>query len=147
MSHDQQYKKMFGESYGAGANYEESRVQLGNGKSKLVNKPWENALPANLETLRKCVFNWTEQTFGRPRDPLTKIESELAEIKDNPGDLEEWADLLILLMDAYSLAQEGKTAADLLEMAWQKMEKNKARKWAAVPGKPGTYQHIKTDAL
>lgn len=121
-------------------NYEEERKSILNAVNK---KPWENPQPATLENLRRCVSEFTLKTFGPDRDPLTKLDSELAELRAVPDDLEEWADVLIIIMDAYSIAHPGKTADDLLQMAWAKMEKNKARKWAPVPDKPGTWQHIK----
>ena len=47
-------------------------------------------------------INWSSKTFGdsaRAEGICKHIESELEEIRDNPGDLMEWADVIILGID------------------------------------------------
>lgn len=47
---------------------------------------------------------WSSNTFGKGKRTLgiiKHIQKELEEIKDNPGDLTEWVDVIILAMDGY----------------------------------------------
>lgn len=96
-----------------------------------------------LEFMRKNLLTWSNKTFGQRRDPLTKLEDELRELKENPKDISEYADVLTLLLDAFSMHFPETSAQKLLQAAYDKMEINKKRKWAPVPDKPGTWQHIK----
>jgi hypothetical protein len=57
--------------------------------------------------LREVLTNqmeWSLRTFGSGRRTIgiTKhIEKECAEVRDNPDDLSEWVDIMILAMDGY----------------------------------------------
>jgi hypothetical protein len=50
---------------------------------------------------------WGHATFGSPADgrgplgPLNHIEKEIVEIKEDPTDLKEWIDLIIIGMDGF----------------------------------------------
>jgi len=57
--------------------------------------------------LREVLANqmdWSRRTFGSGRRTIgiTKhIEKECAEVRENPDDLSEWVDIMILAMDGY----------------------------------------------
>jgi hypothetical protein len=67
-----------------------------------------------------------------------KVFNEAWELRCNPGDDEEAADVLITLLSLQ--AAKGKTAADLVAAAEAKMAVNRARKWQILDD--GTAQHI-----
>lgn len=83
--------------------------------------------------------DWSAKTFGPadvrgPRGPLIHLGKEVAESLEtlnyggiNDEFLEELADCLFLLVDAAWRA--GYTNKDLMGMAYQKLEKNRARTW------------------
>lgn len=89
---------------------------------------------------------WSEKTFGPARGVdgvLAHIESELKEIRQEPGDLEEWIDVVILALDGAWRA--GHSPEAIIEMLQAKTKKNQERQWpdwrTAEPGKP--INHIK----
>lgn len=49
--------------------------------------------------------NWSQQTFGSDSErghigPLKHLAKEIKEVRENPGDLEEYADMVFLIFDA-----------------------------------------------
>lgn len=75
---------------------------------------------------------WSQKTFGSdstrgPIGPLKHMLKEVQEALDNPTDIEEYADLLLLLMD--SSRRAGFSPMSLLYAARAKMRKNKEREW------------------
>ena len=94
----------------------------------------------------KAQAEWSRRTFGSdtsrgPIGPLKHLAKEVNETLAAPNDLEEYADCLFLLFDASRRAGFGYD--DLLNAAWDKLEKNKAREWPT-PG-PGDepVEHIR----
>jgi dATP/dGTP diphosphohydrolase len=86
---------------------------------------------------------FSSKTFGTPevRDcmgPLHHLKKEIVELIENPDDESEWADCLLLLLDA--AWRKGHTLQDLFDFAEAKLKVNKKRKWKK--GKNGVYQHI-----
>ena len=89
---------------------------------------------------------FSNDTFGSPevRDciaPLTHLQDEIVELKENPNDEMEWADCMLLLLDA--AWRKGHTVDDLLEFSIKKLEINKKRTWEKKPN--GVYKHINKD--
>jgi NTP pyrophosphatase (non-canonical NTP hydrolase) len=93
---------------------------------------------------------WSEKTFGSskvrgPLGPLQHLEKEAIEAQTEVAEggeklHEEIADCLFLTLDA--ARRSGLTAAKLLEVAFQKLEKNKQREWG--PFNPnGPTEHIR----
>ncbi len=77
---------------------------------------------------------WSQATFGLdsergPLGALRHLELEAREAQQNPADAEEYADCFLLILDAARRA--GIKPMQLIEAAQSKMEKNKARQWAA----------------
>jgi hypothetical protein len=61
------------------------------------------------------------------RGVIDHIRQELVEIEENPGDLTEWADLIILAFDG--AFREGHMPQDVLDAVLGKQIINEARKW------------------
>lgn len=73
---------------------------------------------------------WSRETFGpgqRTKGITEHIRKELAEIEQEPSDLFEWLDVIILAMDGFW--RHGGKPEDLLPMLLQKQQKNFARTW------------------
>ena len=86
------------------------------------------------------------RTFGpgqRDQGIIDHIKKELEEIKQSPGDLEEWIDVIILALDG--AWRNGFASAEIVEMLNFKQMKNENRQWpdwkTAKPGK--AIEHIK----
>ena len=86
---------------------------------------------------------WSEATFG-PTNPeftgegnIDHIRRELNEIEQDPFDIYEWIDVVILALDGAWRA--GHSPKDIVDALVAKHEKNKNRKWpdwrTATPGK------------
>jgi hypothetical protein len=93
-------------------------------------------------------FTWSEKTFGPPDGAtgvLDHIHKELNEIEENPDDVEEWIDVIILAFDG--AFRTGHSAKEIIETLQAKQFKNEQRKWpdwrTAEPGK--AIEHIKEE--
>ena len=95
---------------------------------------------------------WSTKIFGpglRTTENKDHVLKELKEIEENPFDLEERVDLLLLALDGVvRLGRElGLTPTQIRYAIWDKIEKNERRKWPAlsdqVPGQ--AVLHIKED--
>jgi hypothetical protein len=77
---------------------------------------------------RQIVFS--EQAFGpgaRHHGIVDHIRKELVEIEEDPTDVEEWVDVIILALDgAWRVGYTPEEIAGVLEL---KLAKNKSRKW------------------
>jgi len=79
-----------------------------------------------LEHQRK----WSEKTFGpgnRTKGVIDHIRKELLEIEENPLDIEEWADVIILAFDGAWRA--GWEPQEIIYAIEAKQAKNETRKW------------------
>jgi len=73
---------------------------------------------------------------------LLHAQKEITEVINDPNDLVEWADVLILFLAAAH--QQGLTLPQLVAAAYVKMDENERRKWAA-PDADGCVHHIKEE--
>jgi hypothetical protein len=89
--------------------------------------------------------DWSKKTFGEGNNITglcNHITKELEEIKQSPGDVIEYADVFILLLDL--LWRNNHTAAEFIEALQQKQQINFQRKWHIEnfqTGKP--VEHVK----
>lgn len=70
------------------------------------------------------------RTFGpgmRTRGVIEHIRKQLAEIEEEPADLAEWIDVVLLALDGAWRA--GHAPQEIAQALHDKLEKNKARKW------------------
>jgi len=75
-------------------------------------------------------IDWSEKTFGpgrRTEGLLKHLSSELDEIRDDPGDLYEWIDLIILALDGAWRC--GHSPQDIIQALVNKQETNRNREW------------------
>ncbi|MGN7803152.1 dATP/dGTP pyrophosphohydrolase domain-containing protein [Ensifer sp. 22521] len=83
-----------------------------------------------IQTYYERQIEWSRETFGpalRTKGVLDHIRKELGEIEQEPHDLSEWVDVVILAMDGFW--RHGGNAADLLPALLAKQQKNMARTW------------------
>jgi hypothetical protein len=94
------------------------------------------------QTLQDDIAAFTQKTFGEStaRSKALHLAEEAREAADDPADAMEWADCLILLLDAARIA--GFSTDDLYAAAQRKMEINRARQWGQPDG-DGIVRHIK----
>lgn len=75
---------------------------------------------------------WSQETFGAddergPLGPIRHLRKECDELEDHPTDPHEYADALLLVLDASRRA--GVDLAALIKAGREKLEINKARSW------------------
>jgi len=92
--------------------------------------------------LQNDIADFTDNVFGQsnPVSKLHHLQEEVAELIEEPEDTLEWADCMILLIDAAKKA--GHDMDDLYGFIQAKMDINKKRKWSA-PDENGVVRHVK----
>lgn len=80
---------------------------------------------------------WSQATFGSdvergPIGALLHLEREAREAAENPADVTEYADCLLLILDASRRA--GLDPLKLIRAAQEKMKVNKSRVWPKTVG-------------
>jgi len=91
----------------------------------------------------KSKIEWSVKTFGdgeKTEGLIDHITEELHEIRENPNDLSEWIDVILLAIDGY--LRHGGTPERLFFDLWQKQKINETRKWGS-PADSGKVNHIK----
>lgn len=86
---------------------------------------------------------WSDSVFGDDRyfnsgGSSLHLQEEVKELHENPQDLLEYADCLMLIIDKARL--EGFTMTDLALACERKLEINKIRKWVKV--EHGYFKHV-----
>lgn len=102
-------------------------------------------MSSRIQQLQDEVATWSDNTFGADRPanvPLHHLAKEIQELIASPNDCMEYADCLILLLDAYRMT--GGRADDLIETCYQKLEINRKRKWGK-PDTNGVVEHIREE--
>jgi hypothetical protein len=89
---------------------------------------------------------WSQATFGLdnergPVGALKHLAKEVQEAQADPTDLEEYADCLFLLFDATRRA--GFTYNQLLLKAFEKLDKNRLRKWPKPSTNDEPIEHVR----
>lgn len=87
---------------------------------------------------------WSEATFGPGKRTLgiTKhIQKEIAEVIENPHDLSEWVDVMILAMDGYW--RHGGTPETIMKDLIAKQAKNFSRQYAPPVSEDEPSEHIR----
>ena len=95
----------------------------------------------NWLTIQKTIAEWSKETF-KDSTILSNIEhlrDEIDEIEEFPENIEEWADVIILYMNAAYLS--GHSMDEILIAVHKKFEKNKNRSWGE-PDERGVVKHI-----
>lgn len=97
----------------------------------------EPQLGALLHRIATEQAEWSQATFGSdeergPTGALLHLEKEAREALEAPDDVTEFADCLLLILDASRRA--GFDAAYLLEQTYAKLQVCKQRKWPKPDG-------------
>ncbi|HEY1190448.1 MAG TPA: dATP/dGTP pyrophosphohydrolase domain-containing protein [Gemmata sp.] len=98
-----------------------------------------------LEELAADQAEWSQLTFGLdiergPVGALKHLEKEAREAAANPTDVSEYADCLLLILDAARRA--GLSPLKLIQAAQAKMVVNKSRTWPQTVGDVPT-EHVR----
>jgi len=95
----------------------------------------------NWSTTQKTIAEWSKKTFRNSTilSNIKHLRDELDEIEESSDDIEEWADAIILYMNAAHLS--GHSMDDILIAVHKKFEKNKNRSWGE-PDERGVVKHI-----
>lgn len=95
----------------------------------------------NWQDIQNEIGEFTDKTFGQStvESKFEHLREELDEVIADPKDELEWADCLILLLDA--ARREGFDMTDLHKAITKKMEINRARKWGSAD-ENGVVKHI-----
>jgi len=97
----------------------------------------------DFQELQINIANWSNATFGpgqRTEGMIAHLLKEVQELHEEPNDLEEYADCLMLLIDAaYSVGFDMKK---LLKATQKKLEINKKRKWGP-QNQDGSIEHVR----
>ena len=100
--------------------------------------------PITIQSVSDEIQKFSDTTFGEDRPftaPLHHMKLEVDEAIES-GNEEEFADILLLLLDSYRKKHPLKSTKDLLNCANAKIEKLKTRKWQK-PDERGVVQHIR----
>ena len=90
---------------------------------------------------------WADETFGYGRKPrliLNHLKREVEEAIADPTDPIEYADCLLLLLDAARNA--GIDGDQLIEYAYDKLKINTSPKWGS-PNEDGSIEHIREEKV
>ena len=88
--------------------------------------------------------SWSEIQFGKGRRTIgicNHIRHELIEIENDPDNLEEWIDVLLLAFDA--IWRLGVSPKDVVETLLKKQHKNINREWGSIPPETKPSFHLK----
>ena len=90
---------------------------------------------------------FSNETFGTPSErtciaPLLHLQEEVVELIENPADTMEWADCMLLLLDA--ARRKGHSPDQLFDFCYEKLQVNKKRTWTQSAN--GVYLHDKSDS-
>ena len=95
----------------------------------------------DLQLLQLAVWGWSDVTFGRstPDGALAHLANEADELFLNSSTPEEYADCLLLLLDAARFNRI--SARMIVAAAWAKMGVNRERTWGEVNAQ-GFSEHV-----
>ena len=119
-------------------------LKLATKEVSLVGMPTYEEIGDRLTDLVQDQSEWSQATFGPDgirgsSGPLKHLEKEAREAQNNPTDIMEYADCLLLILDASRRA--GFTTLQLIQAAQEKMKINRARKWPAVTDMTSPVEH------
>ncbi|MEX0732868.1 MAG: dATP/dGTP pyrophosphohydrolase domain-containing protein [Aquisalimonadaceae bacterium] len=98
---------------------------------------------SEIQRLQDEQGKWSDATFGVKRDPrpaLHHLRKEVREVIRKPFDTVEYADCLMLLLDAYR--KVGGSADELVQVAFAKLDINREREWGD-PDQNGVVEHVR----
>ena len=99
----------------------------------------------DLEKVKNDIAEFSDRVFGADRPytaPLYHLKKEVDETIED-GDIEEFADMLLLILDAFRKKHTTKTTQDLLDVCHLKIVECENRKWGK-PDENGVIEHIRS---
>lgn len=97
-----------------------------------------------IEDIQQKIITASDKIFGLNRSfraPLHHLKMEVDETIDS-GDIEEFADMFLLIMDSFRLRFPNKSPQDLLLACDEKIQILYKRKWGK-PNENGVIEHIR----
>ena len=97
----------------------------------------------NFQPLQDSITAWADSVFGKDRKPemiLQHLKKEIQELIEEPSNLEEYADVGILWLNA--AAKAGYKVKDLYFAMAGKLMVNKSRKWGK-PDENDVVEHLR----
>lgn len=96
----------------------------------------------DIYELERQHIAWVKETFAdeSPLGAIKHLQREVKELHDNPADITEYADCLLLLMSTASRA--GFSMHDIVRAGWEKLAVNKGREWGT-PDSEGIIEHTR----
>jgi len=101
--------------------------------------------PFDLIAYLDVQIKWSATVFGdgkRTEGILKHIESEIIEVRDEPEDVEEWVDIVVLALDGAWRA--GHSPKQICEAMQKKQIKNLRRKWHVPKSENEPVMHVKS---
>ena len=113
----------------------------------MADEPADNQLGRLLARIAQEQSSWSQQTFGSdqergPLGALLHLEKEAREVQDAPDDATEYADCLLLILDAARRA--GFEPLQLLQHTYDKLQVCKSRTWPRPVNKDQPIEHIRS---
>lgn len=98
----------------------------------------------DIEELQRNIVEWLDGVHPERREMAVwaKLYEEAGEAMVDPKDIDEWADIIIVLLDL--AMRYGHYMDDILMVANQKLEVNKNREW--IINRHGVMSHVKPQA-
>lgn len=99
-----------------------------------------------LETYLERQREWSRKVFGsgkRTLGLLQHIEKEIVEVKQNPEDVMEWVDIIILALDGAWRA--GYTPEQVVKSLSKKQAINFARTWPTPISEDKAVEHVRSE--
>lgn len=105
-------------------------------KKSTTNKDWKK--------FQDEIKQWESETFPKStlHSRMEHLRDETFEVEDNPKDIYEWADVLMLYFQG--LTEQGYTLDDVYDACIKKFEILKNREWDK-PDEKGVVRHKKTN--
>jgi hypothetical protein len=103
-----------------------------------------------IDYVKTEIGKFSDKQFGirtDPRGPLNHLKEEVEELLEAIGqenEEEEWADCVLLLLDAFRIRYGDDTSFNkLLHFALNKLDVLKQREWEEDPDMKGVFRHKK----
>jgi len=103
-----------------------------------------------IDYLKTEIGNFSDKQFGKrtnPKGPLNHLKEEVDELLEAIGkenEEEEWADCILLLLDAFRIRYGDDVSFNkLLHFALNKLEIIKKRNLDSIPDENGVFRHKK----
>ncbi len=101
-------------------------------------------MKTNLEIVKDTIAEFSDRKFGSDRPftaPLHHLKKEVNEAIES-GEMEEFADMQLLLLDSFRKKFPNSTTEELLNLCMMKIELCEKRIWG-MPDENGVIEHVR----